>query len=328
MQLSAFTIVDGYRDEPERERLVEVLGLAEAAEAAGLAGLWIAEHHFHDAGLCPSPPVLLAAAAARTRRLRLGAMVSVLPFHRPVDLAEAYAMVDRISGGRLDLGLGSGYIERELAAFDVPREARRERFEANLATLLDAFAGRPIHAVTSGSSVELNVRPVQQPHPPLWIAVQRREAIPFIARRGANLALIPYATLGGIEELAAEVREYREALPAGVTGRVSAGLHLYAGESTREARRALQRFLDSRLATQSRYYEEKVRKDAHQATAEAIEAAGWALFGTSREVADRLEAFRRAGVDEVLGIFDFGGLRPEEASGSVRALGRALGSGE
>lgn len=324
MHVSAFSIADGYADDPGRERLLDVLALAEASEAAEFAGLWVAEHHFHDAGRCPSPPVLLAAVAARTRRLRLGAMVSVLPFHRPVDLAEEYAMVDRLSRGRLDLGLGSGYIERELAAYGLARDARRERFESSLVTLLDAFAGRPIVAVEGGPPVELNIRPVQQPHPPLWIAVQRREAIPFVAGRGVNLALIPYATLSNLEELAAEVREYRAALPPGVEGRVSVGLHLYAGEGVREARRAFQRFLDSRLATQSRYYEEKVRQDARQASAEAIEAGGWALFGPADDVADRLEGFRRAGVDEILGIFDFGGLATAEVTRSVAALGAAI----
>ncbi len=326
MQLSAFSIVDAYPAEEGRgrDRLAEVVALAEAAEAGGLAGLWVAEHHFHEGGVCPAPPVLLAAAAARTRRLRLGAMVSVLPFHRSVDLAEEYAMVDRLSHGRLNLGLGSGYIGVELDAFGVPLEGRRERFERTRAEVLDAFAGRPIRpAGPEGPEVVVNVRPVQSPHPPLWVAVQRREAIPFVARQRARLALIPYATLPDLGVLAEEIAEYRAALPAGERGWVSVGLHLYAGEAVEEARRALQRFLDSRRRTQSRHYAEKVRHDPRQASAAAIEEAGWALFGAPDDVAARLTPFERAGVDEVLGIFDFGGLAPALVERSVLALGRA-----
>jgi alkanesulfonate monooxygenase SsuD/methylene tetrahydromethanopterin reductase-like flavin-dependent oxidoreductase (luciferase family) len=104
-------------------------------------------------------------------------------------------------------------------------------------------------------------------------------------------------------------------------------LHLYAGLHPEQARRALQRYLDSRLATQSAFYQEKVRRDPTSANAATIEEAGWAIFGSAREVAGRLREFAATGVDEVLGIFDFGGLPSDEVVQSVRALGAAFGSG-
>jgi alkanesulfonate monooxygenase SsuD/methylene tetrahydromethanopterin reductase-like flavin-dependent oxidoreductase (luciferase family) len=137
------------------------------------------------------------------------------------------------------------------------------------------------------------------------------------------VALIPYATVSGIDELAAEIREYRSHVPAGSGGRVSVALHLYAGEHPGLARSALQRYLDSRRATQSTFYEEKVRHDPSQASAESIDRAGFALFGSAASVVERLDAFRSAGVDEVLGIFDFGGLREDSVAASVRGLGAA-----
>ena len=327
MQLSAFTVADGAAGgEPSgRDRLTEVLSLGDAAELSGLSCLWVAEHHFGPAGLCPSPPVLLAAVAARTRRIRVGAMVSVLPFHRPVDLAEEYAMVDRISGGRLNLGLGSGYIGSEFAGFGIDRESRRGLFDAHRDVLLRAFRGDPIQvAPAPAEPVRLNVLPLQHPHPPLWVAVQRRESVPYVARQSANLGLIPYATLAGYDELAGVIREYRAAQPPDFRGRVSAALHVYAGDNPDRARAALQRYLDTRRATQSRHYAAKVAADPEQASAATIESAGWALIGSPPDLEGKLDELARAGVDELLGIFDFGGLPEPVVAESVALMGRAF----
>ncbi len=128
VKLSAFTVVDDLG--PHRDRYREVLDLATAAESSGLTGIWVAEHHFNPSGLCPSPPVLLAACGARTQRIRLGALVSVLPFHRTVDVAEEYALLDRLTGGRVNLGLGSGYIPTEFEGYGIDPASRHERFDA------------------------------------------------------------------------------------------------------------------------------------------------------------------------------------------------------
>ncbi len=327
MRLSAFTVVDSA---PETtggvaQRYAEVLELAEAAEAGGLSTLWVAEHHFQPGGVCPSPPVLLAACGERTRRLRLGVLVSVLPFHRPIELAEQYAMVDRLTGGRLNLGVGSGYIPLEFEGFGLDPAAKREQFDRNLETLLAALGGAEVRSDGPlAKPVRLNVLPVQRPHPPLWIAVQRREAIPFVARRGASLALVPYATVANPEELAAEVREFRSHLAPGVSAEVAVAVHVYAGDHVERARMALQEYLEARLATQSSFYQEKVRRDPRHASAATIESSGFAVFGRPAEVAERLRAFAALGVDELLGIFDFGGLPIDEVRRSVRALGAAM----
>ncbi|HXQ95278.1 MAG TPA: LLM class flavin-dependent oxidoreductase [Thermoplasmata archaeon] len=322
MRLSAFTVVDAYEDDdPARDRYAEVLALAEVAESAGLSTLWVAEHHFHTGGVCPSPPVLLGAIAARTRRIRVGVLVSVLPFHNPVELAEQYAMVDRLAGGRFNLGVGSGYIPLEFEGFGVDPATKRERFDTALETLLAGLRGEPVVPTKTLGPRSLNVRPVQRPHPPVWIAVQRREALRFVAQRGVSVALVPYATVGSVDELAEQIREFRSHLPDGASVTVSVALHLYAGDHPERARAALQRYLDSRLATQSAFYQDKVRRDPSHASAATIESTGFALFGRTDEVVGRLQAFQAAGVDEVLGIFDFGGLPIGEVRASVAALG-------
>jgi alkanesulfonate monooxygenase SsuD/methylene tetrahydromethanopterin reductase-like flavin-dependent oxidoreductase (luciferase family) len=327
VKLSAFTVVDAYETavDPAPDRYGDVLRLAEAADAAGLSTLWVAEHHFQPGGVCPCPPVLLAACAQRTQRIRLGVLVSVLPFHRPVELAEQYAMVDRLTGGRLNLGLGSGYIPLEFEGFGVDPATKRERFDRNLETLLAAFDGHEVRVDEPGAvPVRINVLPIQRPHPPLWIAVQRREAIPFVARRGASLALVPYATVASLDELAEQVREFRAHLPDGRRAEVAVAVHLYAGAHPERARAALQRYLDARLRTQSVFFQEKVKRDPRHASAGTIESSGFALFGQAAEVVERLRAYRAAGVDEVLGIVEFGGLDSDEATRSVRDLGAAF----
>lgn len=329
MRLSAFTVVDAYADRPGAEdRLLEVVRLAETAERSGLSALWAAEHHFGSAGGCPSPPVLLAACGAATRSLRLGAMVAVLPFHRPIDVAEEYATLDRLLGGRLNLGVGSGYLPFEFEGFGIDPATKRERFDSSLELVLEAFAGREVRAGETGSpGVRLNVLPVQRPHPPVWVAVQRREAIAHVARRGFSVALIPYATVGGLSELAEEIQEYRSNLPPGVRGEVAVALHLYAGDRPETARAAFARYLESRLRTQSTFYRQKAEHDPGAASPEGIERGGFALFGKPEAVARDLGRYAAIGVDELLGIFDFGGLDESEVVGSVRALGRAWTSG-
>jgi alkanesulfonate monooxygenase SsuD/methylene tetrahydromethanopterin reductase-like flavin-dependent oxidoreductase (luciferase family) len=253
-------------------------------------------------------------------------MVSVLPFHNPVELAEQFSLLDQVTNGRLNLGVGSGYIPLEFEGFGVDPNTKRERFDRSLDTLLAALRGSEVQVdAEKGRPVRLNVLPQQTPHPPLWIAVQRREAIPFVARRGVNLALVPYATVGSPEELGDEINDFRAHLPAGVRAEVSVALHVYAGSHPDRARAAFQRFLDSRLATQSTFYQEKVKRDPRHGSAEEIERSGLAVIGSPREVMESLERFRRLGVDEVLGIVDFGGLARADVAESVRTLGEVAG---
>jgi len=325
VRLSAFSVVDSYAPDPADDgRLTDVVALARAAEAAGLSALWVAEHHFQAGGVCPAPPVLLAACGGVTQRLRLGALVSVLPFHAPVEVAEQFATLDRLLGGRLNLGVGSGYIPLEFEGFGVDPAQKREAFDRGLATLVAAFAGEEVRVDRPGArAVRLNVRPVQRPHPPIWVAVQRPEAIPHVARRGFSVALIPYATVRDRSELAAEIASYRAALPNGRRGEVAVAMHVYAGEHPELARAALRRYLESRLRTQSAFYEQKAKADPHAASLEGIERAGFAPIGSPSDVVASLDGLAEIGVDELLGIFDFGGLDPREVERSVASLGRA-----
>jgi alkanesulfonate monooxygenase SsuD/methylene tetrahydromethanopterin reductase-like flavin-dependent oxidoreductase (luciferase family) len=117
------------------EYYAECLDEVALADRLGLDAVWLSEHHLTDDGMTPAPLVLAAAIAARTSRIRIGTSVLVLPLHHPLRVAEEAAVVDLLSGGRLVLGVGQGYAEREFAAFGVPRRDRARLMEEGVAVL-------------------------------------------------------------------------------------------------------------------------------------------------------------------------------------------------
>src|SRR2546430_15633155 len=108
-------------------------------EELGFDSIWLTEHHFIAYGLSVSPAVRAAAAAMRTRRVRIGLAAAILPFHDPVRLAEELAIVDILSEGRLDVGVGRGNRPVEFEGYRVPQIENRERFEESLAIILKAW---------------------------------------------------------------------------------------------------------------------------------------------------------------------------------------------
>ena len=123
----------------------EHLEIFDAADQLGFDAVWVAQHHFKDrGGLLPSPFPFLAAVAERTRRLRLGTSIIVLPFEHPLRVAEDAAVVDTLSNGRLELGVGSGSDADEFEAFGVDIDSRHQRTTAGLIALKKAFAGEAL----------------------------------------------------------------------------------------------------------------------------------------------------------------------------------------
>ena len=323
MRFGLFSVVDHYPAELPRtvgRFYDELLEQVEAAEALGFDSFWIAEHHFHEYGAIPSPPVWLAAAARRTRRIRLGAAVVVLPFRNPLLVAEEYAMVDVLSGGRLNLGTGSGYLRHEFEGFGVDPAEKRERFDEALEVLLRAWSGERFsytgrfHRV---SNVQLNVVPVQKPRPPIWIAVLRNEAAAEVGRRGYPVMMIPYAAAEQVSELAETVTAFRRAFveaggrPEDAT--VPFGLHTYVSDSfaraTAEARAAMDRYVRTRLYARQRPYETLVERDL-------------IAFGSPEDVVRVARRYEAAGFTDYLAMMNFGGLEHARVLGSMERLAR------
>jgi alkanesulfonate monooxygenase SsuD/methylene tetrahydromethanopterin reductase-like flavin-dependent oxidoreductase (luciferase family) len=140
------------------------------AERLGFDGVFVAEHAFVDHGK-PSPAVILSNFAARTSRLRLGTAVSVLPWHNPIEIAQDFATLDVLSGGRVDFGVGRGLFKYEFDGYSVPWDQAQGRFDEGLEVILKAWTGRPFSykgRYFQYPEIEVIPAPLQRPHPPLW----------------------------------------------------------------------------------------------------------------------------------------------------------------
>ena len=166
-----------------RQHLDEVV----LAEAVGIDHCWFYEHHLSPTGPMPSPNLMIAAAAGRTRRMRLGNMVNVLPYRNPLLVAEEAAVLDQMTGGRLDVGVGRGGKASEYQSFCIdPAHSRamfRESFELLLRIWADeifAFAGE---FFSVDKAAALSPPLVQRPHPPLYVTANSPELLRLAAER-------------------------------------------------------------------------------------------------------------------------------------------------
>jgi alkanesulfonate monooxygenase SsuD/methylene tetrahydromethanopterin reductase-like flavin-dependent oxidoreductase (luciferase family) len=144
------------------------------AEELGFHSFWLPESHFSGAASIPAPLMSLAAVASRTSRIKLGSTSYLLPIRHPLQAAEEVAVLDRLSGGRVILGIGRGFRNALFTAFDVPAAEKRKRFAAALEIMLTAWSGESIafeeDPEGNEQPVYLGPLPLQQPHPPIWVA--------------------------------------------------------------------------------------------------------------------------------------------------------------
>ena len=147
------------------------------AEALGFHSTFLVEHHFTGYGQVSASLTLLTWVAAKTRSLRLGTAVLVLPWHNPVLVAEQAATIDLLSGGRLDFGVGKGYRHNEFVGFAIPMEEADARFDESLDVILKAWTShqRFSHRGKYWTFENVIVEPptAQKPHPPLWMEIGR-----------------------------------------------------------------------------------------------------------------------------------------------------------
>jgi natural product biosynthesis luciferase-like monooxygenase protein len=226
----------------EHQVIKEQLDCLRAAEDMGFDSIWVPEHHSTEYGFAASPMVTLAAVASVTKRIRLGSGVVVLPFNDPIRVAEEGAMIDAMSDGRLDLGVGRGFQPIEFQKFQVDQSKSREIFAEALEVIIRAWTQERISFKGSHFDIpQFSVRPkpVQKPHPPIWIAAISDPTFELAGKWGFNLLC---SLLHGFrsEHLDGLVEEYRRTLRgAGHNSnnyRVGALCMVYCAESTEQAR--------------------------------------------------------------------------------------------
>ena len=164
--------------------------IAQAAETLGFGNVWLAEHHFSTYGYLSRPTQLATYIAAKTKRIRVGTAVIVVPLHHPLVIAEEIATLDLLAGGRLDVGLGRGYQPYEFERFGLELESGRARWEESIDILLKALSGKPFSYDGKLFKIPETMvfpQPLQQPRPPIWITAQSPESVEAAVRRGFNV---------------------------------------------------------------------------------------------------------------------------------------------
>lgn len=180
-------------------------------DSGGFDAVWLAEHHFSTYSVCPSVHIMGMHVADITRNLRIGTGVSLAAFYHPLRLAEEVALLDNLSGGRVNWGAGRGFDRKEMEVFGVGREDSYARFRENVEVVQRAWQDGALNyegRFNTYREVEVLPKPLQDPMP-MWIASSSPEAIDWSASRGHAILMDPHATH---EEIAAKHARYRSAL--------------------------------------------------------------------------------------------------------------------
>src|SRR6516165_8938634 len=301
------------------------------AEALGFHSTFVVEHHFTGFGQVSATLNLLTWLGARTRHLRLGTAVIVLPWHNPVLLAEQAATLDLLSGGRLDFGIGKGYRYNEFAGFCVAMEEADARFDECIEVILRAWTtDEPFsHRGKYWQFDNIVVEPptAQKPHPPIWMGAGSESSIRRVAAQEFNLLLGQYASPDDVAQNIAVYKSEVEAhgrrfdpMQVGVTRA------FFVADNAAERKAAMERRLQNRmrqlkLATRP---DGTVHGGPDRATGDprAVNEAS-AMYGNPDEIARRLQSLREAGVGYVLinGGGSGGGTRGRE---SLRRFAREV----
>lgn len=308
LKYSVFSVNDHHIHLPRTipQLYEQVMRQCELGEELGYDTFFCAEHHFHEYGVVPDPAVLLSALSQRTRRIRLGTAISILTFHDPRRIAETYAMLDLMSGGRFVFGVGSGYLAHEFIGFDSEPKEKRDRFNENLDIVKRLMAGETMTYTGQFSRSEklrLNVLPAGGRVPPIYVAVLAREAAYHVGKQANRIFTVPYASCKNFEDIGIMLAEYRR-------GRSEAGLapddddhvfvlHTYVAESDEEAKaqckEAYDLYVETRLYATKHVYEDIIQN-------------GICLFGSVTTVAAKIRRLREMGIRHVATLHNFGAL--------------------
>lgn len=317
-----------WSEAPPGEIFEHKLKIAEAADQAGFYGWHIAEHQGTPLSIDGSPSLVLAAAIQRTRRLRLGALTFCLPWYNPYRFYSEVCMLDHMSGGRLELGVGRGVSPIESSYFGMKSiEESRERYRETLDIFFAACAGPVLNhqgKYFSYRDLELRIRPQQRPYPPLWFPSSDRNSIDFTARHGYHTVLITSAAESGrlyaqYREVWARHRDDPGRHNAHVRApRLGKTQHVFVADTEAEAAGA--GLAAYKVWAQHITYltRKHGRPDQLNVDPTAPDAPLRYVGGTPASVAQQLaEVVREAGINYLLLVFSFGDLKPAQAMRSM-----------
>ena len=190
INFGTFLLMQSPSAEPSEDVYARAIDHAQAAEDLGFSNIWFAEHHFSTYGYLGRPVQLATFIAARTRRLRVGTAVIVVPLHHPLVVAEEIATLDLLAGGRVDIGLGRGYQYYEFERLGLEMDSARARWDEAVDIIVKALEGKPFTyegELYKIPETTIFPRPLQRPHPPIWVTAQSPASVEATVKRGFNL---------------------------------------------------------------------------------------------------------------------------------------------
>ena len=311
----------------------ESFALVDLAEAAGLDTVWLGEMHFnHNRSVLSAPIIVATSIATRTKRLRVGMAVQVLPLIHPLRIAEEAATVDQISHGRFEFGVGRSGNIRAYDTMGIDYEESRERFQEALEIILKAWSGETFSydgKFNHLTNVRLSPLPYQKPHPKVRIASTTEDSFSRVGRLGFPIFL----SMRGmdVEDLETNLKDYhkawRDAGHAGEAGDISVRFPMYIAPTDDEAIEDPKESIEAYFQRMRRIFEEGWGRpggeywERRQRRIERLEKLTYeeiletkVIFGSPGRVIDRLSQFK-----ELLGLTGFtaelnpGGLLPPEA---------------
>ena len=300
----------------------EVLTLGEWAEELGFDSFWLGEHHFYWYGTCVSPPIVIAALGQRTKRIRLGPAVSVLPLHHPLLVAEEYALADNLCGGRLNFAIGSGFSPVEHKMFGMTMEEAREKYWEAFDVILkawtqDDFSHRGKHYQIENGSVYM--KPVQKPLPPTWIAASSDETLLRAGEMGFPIMGIPFVRSTSLIEVEEKNRLFMDSfVRAGHKEKpdIMVALHVYLHDSEQEAvksaRPCFERVVD--------YLKKYRRPGARVPDFDTIKKDRLALFTDPGDACEIFREYEKTGVTHVICMVNFGGVPMTEVRRTLELM--------
>lgn len=302
----------------------------EYADRSGFYCYHIAEHHGSPLNMTPSPNVFLAAAAQRTRRIRLGTLVYVLPVYNPLRLVEEICMLDHLSRGRLDVGVGRGISPIELSFFNIDANESRDMFREALSVVTSALSSGKLSYQGrhfSFKNVELQIQPFQRPYPPLWYPTNSSDSIAWLAQERFH-TVVHYQPLAVIRELFDlykrvwnDRRNDADCINSHVREPIyGISRHVYVGETDAkawdEAKVALRDFNDNTGFLQATRGDNR-RKD-YLNQLDARRAEGLYIAGSPDSVREEVtKQLEITGSNYFVGSFAFGSLTSEQTINSL-----------
>lgn len=324
----------------EARAVANWLGELELADRLGFRCAWLVEHHFtRGYSHSSAPEVLLAAAAARTQRLRIGLGVIPMPYHHPVRVAERVAMLDVVSNGRVDVGIGRGFSPQEYRVFGADMSQSRALTAQGLELLRQSFSRAPakVHDGPHLISVDILPKPVQDA-PPLWAAAVSPDSFDWAARQGLGLLAGPFKPWFMSR---ADINTYRASWRGAEPPRIGMTVGIFCLDDGKRARELAapafewyyRELYKTTLPVLERLYPsyEQLRELGHfrhlfrlGINLTLLKTFGMAVVGSPDECIEQLQKYREAGVTHLLCAVGAGALPTEQVRESMQVIAEAV----